>query len=190
MNKNIAKLYKGNYIRFDKLLLDNYLQLRLTEEELVILLHLYKMEINGDVFLSLSELAQKMTKEIDELADTVDLLVTKGFISLEIKDINGISEECFSVFNAIEKIIFSHGETPVKNTKALIQIMETEMKRPLSSKEVQIIETWEYSQEDLKQAILDALKQKKMGVEYIDKILENNKKEVRKDMSYFNQFLE
>ncbi len=190
MKKIAYKLYIGNYIKFEELLINNYLALRLNEEELVYILHLYRMEISGDIFLSLSELSQKATKERDEIADVVDLLVTKGFISLEIREIGGRSEECFSVFPTLEKIMFEHAEAPEKNTKSLLTIMENELNRPLSSKEIQIIESWTYTEEEVKQAILDALKQKKMGVEYIDKILENNSKEVKKDMTYFNQFLE
>jgi DNA replication protein DnaD len=169
--------------------LNNYIQLRLDEVDLVLLMHLYNIETSGNSFLSISELANRTTLELDVVADKVDLLVTKGFIALEIIENEGIAEESFSIFATLLKMMDHKQPKQEVNTKGLVDILETELNRPLSSKELQIIQSWNYTVDQVKTAVLDALKQKKMGVEYVNKILENNSKEVAKDMSYFNQFL-
>jgi DnaD/phage-associated family protein len=69
-----------------------------------------------------------------------------------------------------------------------MRLLESELKRPLSSKEIQIIDGWTYDFLTIKAAVLAAIKQQKVGVEYVNKILENQAKE-SKDMSYFKQFL-
>jgi len=189
MKASLEYLFKNRLLNFNEILLKNYIELRLDEIELVLLMHLYEMETSENNFLSISELANKTTMELDVVADKVDLLVTKGYISLEIVENDGIADELFSIFPTLLKM-----DTPVHtpkkvDTKELMDIIETELKRPLSSKEIQIVKEWKYTVEQVRTAVLDALKQKKMGVEYVNKILENNEKEVAKDMSYFNQFL-
>lgn len=188
MKASVDYLFQNRLIHFESLLLQKYLELRLDEVDLVLLLHLYEMEMNNEYFLSISDLTNKTTLQIDEVADKIDLLVTKGYISLEIVEHDGIADERFSIKPTLLLLIKQEPKI-VKNTKALMDIMETELSRPLSSKELQIVDSWEYSVEQVKTAVLDALKQKKMGVEYVNKILQNNKKEVVKDLSYFDQFM-
>ncbi len=189
MKASLEYLFKNRLLNFNEILLKNYIELRLDEIELVLLMHLYEMETSENNFLSISELANKTTMELDIVADKVDLLVTKGFVSLEIVENDGIADELFSIFPTLLKMN-TPVHTPKKvDTKELMDIIETELKRPLSSKEIQIVKEWKYTVEQVRTAVLDALKQKKMGVEYVNKILENNEKEVAKDMSYFNQFL-
>jgi len=152
---------------------------------------LHENELNGNNFLSVGNISAMTTLDIDKVADRIDMLVTKGFISLDIIEIEGISEERFSLVSTLNMLISDESEEVkiVTDTKKYAEMLETELKRPLSSKELQIIMEWNYTVEEVKSGLLAAIKQKKMGVEYVDKILHNNKNEVKKDVSYFNQFL-
>lgn len=189
MKRNVEYLFKNQLVNFEKVLIQRYLELRIDETDVLLLLHLYEMETSNIQVLSVSDLTNKTTLNIDDVANRVDLLVTKGFISLDIMEEEGLFEERFSVLPTLFMLIEQEPEISKPETKKFVEMMENELNRPLSSKELQIIESWTYSVDEVKSAILDALKVKKMGVEYISKILENNKNEVKKDMTYFDQFL-
>lgn len=189
MKPTIEAFYKQGFIKFNDLLLKNYLTLRLDESDVVLLMLLHEVELNGSNFLSVSDISNLTTMEVDIVADKIDLLVTKGFISLDIVDKDGFAEEKFSVASTLDKLLVEEKEVSEPDRKVYVEFLENELNRPLSSKELQIINTWNYTIDELKAALLAAIKQKKMGVEYVNKILLNNKSEVKKDMTYFNQFL-
>ncbi len=191
MKPTIESIYKKGLIKFNELLLNNYLELRIDETDVILLMLLHENELNGNNFLSVGNISAMTTLDIDKVADRIDMLVTKGFISLDIIEIEGISEERFSLVSTLNMLISDESEEVkiVTDTKKYAEMLETELKRPLSSKELQIIMEWNYTVEEVKSGLLAAIKQKKMGVEYVDKILHNNKNEVKKDVSYFNQFL-
>jgi len=188
MKPTIESIYKKGLIKFNELLLNNYLELRIDETDVILLMLLHENELNGTNFLSISNIASMTTLDIDKVADKIDMLVTKGFISLEILKTEGISEERFSLVSTLNMLISDEVEV-VTDKKKYAEMLENELRRPLSSKELQIIAEWSYTAEEVKTGLLAAIKQKKMGVEYVDKILQNNKNEVKKDVSYFNQFL-
>ena len=68
-------------------------------------------------------------------------------------------------------------------------MIEDEFKRVLSSKELEIIKSWDYNYEEVKTALLETLKQKKLRVEYLNKILENNNVKIEKNTSYYDSFM-
>ena len=51
----------------------------------------------------------------------------------------------------------------VIDVKPLVDIIETELKRPLSSKELQIIQDWNYTVEQVKKAVLDGYKKREIA---------------------------
>ncbi|XMB66121.1 DnaD domain protein [Mycoplasmatota bacterium zrk1] len=185
------------YLDIDKLLLNSYLRLRIDETDVVILLLLFEVNNHGSNFLSISELARKTTISIDDLANKVDILVTRGFVNLDIY-INKAGEEetKFSVVPTVKKIFDLFKEDEIKEMKKgntdiprIVSMIEDEFKRVLSSKELYIIKSWEYSYEEVKEALLETLKQKKLRIEYLNKILENNNKNLERNIEYFNEFM-
>ncbi|XMB85601.1 DnaD domain protein [Mycoplasmatota bacterium WC44] len=198
MKSSLAYLVDNNYVNIEKLLIDSFLRLRIDETDLIILLLLFDFKQSGNDFLSISELSRKTTLNPQEVANKVDLLVTKGFISLEffINDSNE-EEERFSLLPTVNKILDLLNEDENKESKnqneenlsKVVIMLEDDFRRPLSSKELQIVRSWNYSFDFIKEALLQALKQKKLGIEYIDKILENRKLSIERDTSFFNDFM-
>lgn len=199
MKNSLDYLVGNDYLRIEKLLLHNYIKLRIDEADVILLLHLFEFQKSGSDFLSIADLARKTTIGTQEVANKVDLLVTKGFISLEffIND-SSEEEERFSVLPTVSKILDLFNEEKINDNKSknesniskVVVMLEDEFKRPLSSKELQIIRSWSYTFEAIKGALLQALKQKKLGIEYIDKILDNKQKEIERDMTFFNDFMD
>lgn len=187
--KYLEQLYKNRNIRFRHLLFSSYLKLRLSESECVLLYLLYEQETAGNNELSLSDLANRTTFGVDELAEKVDVFVKKNYISLDYVETAGKVTETYSVLPTLVKILDFSFDVTVDKAE-VVKMLEQEIKKPLSSKEVMIVESWNYTFEEIKEALLIALKQQKVTVPYINKVLENKAEEVVKDMSYFDKFLD
>lgn len=187
---NVKYLFKNRLIRFEQMLLHSFLKVRLSETEYTFLVQLYNYETQVSEQLSLSEIANRTTVNVEELGEAIDLLVKKGFIELSISEETGVMEEHFSVYPTLLRVLEEENKPiiVVEHDK-MAELLERELERPLSAKELQIIKTWNYTLDQVKEALLQALKQQVLSIPYIDKILENTEKEVVKDLSYFDQFL-
>lgn len=182
---SIGKLIKAKTISFNEMLIRHYKKLGLNEQEAMIIMHLYIQQDEGDSLLSVSSLKTKTTLSDDELSNIVLKLVQEGYIELL------ISDDGKETFN-LDKIIDKLGEyltdndankTETDRTVALQEIVsyaEQCYQRVLSTSDLMIINHWldlNYSLNDIKQAILDSLKAKKLHLKYADAILVNRKKE-------------
>ncbi len=187
---------KKEYINYEKLLFENYLKLGIDEIELVILMHLFKMQIANENFLSIIELSEKTTLIIDDLGLKIESLENKGFIENKIVKIDGVLEEFFDVFKTLDKIIeIEKGDcndynlqNKIEKTKEIIDILEKEFRRNFSSKELEIVKSWDYPLNKIKSALLKAVQVNKIGIEYIDKILSSENSDPQFDISKFKEF--
>ena len=182
-------LLKDNVIEFDKLILDKYYLLGLNEIDTIILIKLNNLLKYGDRSLSLNEIVPFMSISEDECSKRIVKLVEEGFITLELLNVK--SKETFSLdqtYRRLSLLLLDEDKAKesdekkelVKNTTLLL---EKEMNKILNSIEKEIITKWyydyQYSQNDIDDAIMEALKRKNCGIQFIARTLykKNHKQE-------------
>lgn len=188
----VSRLIKAKTISFTEELLSNYKKIRLNETETIVLILLNRQLDNQNNVLSISDLQNKMTISENELSNLVIGLVQKGFIEINMED----SVESFSLDGAIEMLAEILDEDNQNNKlkdrqdllSQIVLYIETTYAKPLSPADLMIINNWidlGYSYDDIKTAILDSLKAKKMHLKYADAILANRaSKKTREVVEY------
>jgi DNA replication protein len=182
-------LYDRGYIDVATMIQTFYLRVGLNESQAMILQLLYAQEQKKEPFLAIEPLASNTSMDANQVAELVNYLLEHDFISMTAYENEGQTEEVFSVYPTLLKIVNVAKDSSSKQTQESMKLLEAELKRPLSSKEMQIIESWTYDFYMIKAAVLAAIKQQKVGVEYVNKILENQAKEP-KDMTFFQTLLD
>lgn len=182
---NIGKLIKSKTISFNEMLIRFYTKLNLNETEAMILMVLYVQQDDTGEVLSTDVLKSKVSLNEEELSNVILSLINKGYIELLIDD---EGKEIFSIDNVIDKLgaIISSNDTIIdKNDRQvvlqeMVEYIEKCYQKVLSSSDLMIINNWldlNYNIDEMKQAVLDSLKAKKMHLKYADAILVNRKKE-------------
>lgn len=179
----VSRLIKAKTISFTEELLSNYKKIRFNETETIVLILLNRQLDNQNNVLSISDLQNKMTISENDLSNLVIGLVQKGFIEIYMED----SVESFSLDGAIEMLAEILDEDNQNNKlkdrqdllSQIVLYIETTYAKPLSPADLMIINNWidlGYSYNEIKKAVLDSLKAKKMHLRYADAILANRKK--------------
>jgi DNA replication protein len=187
--KELEFLYDRGYMDVPKMIQTFYLRIGLNEAQAMVLMRLYEQELAKEPFLAIQPLAANTSMDANQVAELVHQLVEQEFISMTAYEDDGQIEEVFTVYPTVVKIFNVAKDSTSKLKQESMKLLESELKRPLSSKEMQIIDGWNYDFYMIKAAVLAAIKQQKVGVEYVNKILENQAKEP-KDMSYFQQLID
>ena len=187
----VARLIKAKTISFTEELLKNYKKINLNEAETILLIKLSQQLDSHDNVLSINDLVYSMTLKEIELSNLVISLVQRGFIEINLD--NGI--ESFSIDGTIEllaKVIDDNEPNTFKDRQDLLSqivlYIETTYAKPLAPADLMIINNWidlAYTFEEIKKAILDSLKAKKLHLKYADAILANRSaKEKRETVEY------
>ena len=182
---HIGKLIKSKTISFNEMLIKYYPRLNLNETEAMILMVLYVQQDETGEVLSTENLIGKVSLNEEELSLVILSLINKGLLELLIDENN---KEKFSIDTVIEKLGDLITDNDSTNStydrqeimSELVEYIEKSYQKILSSSDLMIINNWldlKYKVEDIKQAILDSLKAKKMHLKYADAILVNRKKD-------------
>lgn len=187
----VARLIKAKTISFTEELLKNYKKINLNEAETILLIKLSQQLDSHDNVLSINDLVYSMTLKETEISNLVISLVQRGFIEINLD--NGV--ESFSIDGTIEllaKAIDDNEPNTFKDRQDLLSqivlYIETTYAKPLAPADLMIINNWidlAYTFEEIKKAILDSLKAKKLHLKYADAILANRSaKEKRETVEY------
>ncbi len=189
----VVRLIKAKTISFTEELLSNYNKLGLSETECIVLILLNRKLDNQNNILSIEELQNKMSISIDELSNVVIGLVNKDFIAIDMEN----AVESFSVDGAIEqlaKVLDNDSNNTLQDRQDLLSqivlYIETTYAKPVSPADLMIINNWidlGYSYEDIKKAVLDSLKAKKMHLRYADAILANRTKQTTRETVEYDE---
>lgn len=183
-------LIKNNVIQFDRLILEQYYKLSIDEVDTIILIRLNDLLQRGVTVLNEEEIAASMKIDKNELGNRIVELVKKGFITLELSSVD--SKEVFNLDETYKRLaLILDGNRENQNKKILeakikdtMNLLEKELKKILSPLEREIIQRWyiedEYSDEEISEAILKALKYKNRGVNYIDRLLHATRRDSQK----------
>lgn len=192
----LARLIKNKTISFTEELITYYTLLKINEEETLILIHLYRQLEKNDNLLSVKSLAEKMTLSENDISQLLIHLVKLGYIELLISE----GEEVFHLDGAYEALANAMSENDqsckYKNRQdllsQLILYVESTYAKPCSPADLTILNQWldlGYSSKEIKSAVLDSLKAKKLHLRYADAILANKKVELERTTVTYDEDL-
>lgn len=170
------------------ILLDSYKKLKITEQELVVILMIGHLLNQGNELITNALLALKMNYSEDLIDDIVVSLLKKGFLEYEEGSKGGLK----SSLAPLNKILYKELELSIlgggiKDDKILKEQItklykkfEKEFSRSLAPVEIQKIDEWisvdKYSIDEIEFALKEAKLNNALAIKYIDKVLFNNKK--------------
>ena len=198
----IKRLIDEDIIDFDRLILKNYKQIGLSEIEAFLLIELNNQKRAGETFISPSKLVKKLTISEEKLISLLDSLMEKQYVVIRLVKVDGKEKEDFSFENTIVKIIEIYKtiiqleitDSPkTYNTieEEIVDLLENQFQKQLKPLEIELIQKWisedNYSLDEIKRAILDAVKSNKSSISYVDGVLlqrtKNTKKAAKKKLS-------
>lgn len=191
----IKKLIDEDIIDFDKLIIKNYKQIGLSENEAFLLIELNNQKKMGDTYISPSRLAKKMTLKEEKIMQLLDALIQRRYINIRLIKVDGKDTEDFGFEETIKKLIdiyktkIKHEITSSEKTydtfeEEVVDILESQFQKQLKPLEIELISKWvnedRYDIIDIRKAILDAVKSNKSSISYIDGVLVKRSKNKKK----------
>ena len=192
----LARLIKNKTISFTEELISYYPTLNINEEEVLILIHLYRQLEKNDNLLVVKNLAEKMTLNENDISQLLIHLVKLGYVELLISE----GDEVFHLdgaYDAIANAMSENEQTSKYKSRQdllsqLILYVEATYAKPCSPADLAIVNHWldlGYSSEAIKSAILEGLKAKKLHLRYADAILANKKTESERETVTYDEDL-
>lgn len=195
MFDKVLNLIKDSEIRMPKLLLCNYKNMNITDEELIIIIYLLNSSNN---FYNPKDISDNLKIDMGNVLNDVSELVEKGIINLSMETIDNRRVEVIDLEPLYQKLAFLIvNEEEKKEDSTIYSVIESEFGRTLSPLEYDLISIWldsDYSEELIKEALKEAIYNNVTSLKYIDKILEEwrkkgikNKDDVLKDKQKFRE---
>jgi DNA replication protein len=182
--KDIKRYINNNTIDFTELILNNYYKIGLDETDAIMIIKLQYMLNNNITFISPSKLSKMLSISTQTTSKRLKSLIEKGYIQMEIVTLkNGKQTESFNLDYLIESILVNGSierngdqQKQKKSIEAqLVKLFEEEFKKPLSVLDIQTITKWlnddKYIFEDIKDALFEAVRIRKLSIKYVDGIL-------------------
>ncbi|MEC9484958.1 MAG: DnaD domain protein [Candidatus Izemoplasma sp.] len=182
--ERLKKLIQKNIIDFSELVLNNYYTLDLDETDAVILIKLHYLLQKNITFIHPKKLSDMLSITSPTTQRRLDKLIDRGFVKIELKkNGNGKETEVFNLDFLIESILKEEFKSKQDDTlvprqsqeKELVELFEEEFKKPLGVLDIQTITKWlnedHYTVDQIKDALFEASKQKKLSIKYVDGIL-------------------
>lgn len=195
MMEKVINLISTKNISFPKILLLNYKDLKITDQELIIIIYLLNTE---DIF-NPKKYSNELNIKMTEILEIVSNLEEKGILKINTRKNNNITEEYIDFNNLYNKLAFTivNGKIETEEKENLFDTFEKEFARTLSPVEYELINGWKeigYSEEIIKMALKEAVFNGVTNLRYIDKILYewkrkgiNTKEDVEKDKKNFQK---
>lgn len=177
----LKTLYEESFLDIEKILLQEYKNINLDLQELMILLFLFQSYKNK-TFSSLI-LAKKTNLSKNEVESILERLIKKNFFSLSQEQKNNKIFEIFHLDNTFIKLEKFYLEKEQKNKEKqknhyiseTIENLEKLKGKVLINYELEIVKSWyvekNFSHEEIMQAIEHAKKYQKTSLHYIERIL-------------------
>lgn len=163
MKKN--QWWKENYINTRDWLLDKYETFNLSPQEGIVILMIDLLNAEKKS-ISLEILAEKCRMSPDETDRTLNILCSKRYLSIKVREKN--------VEFDLEGLYTSENEKPIDAfTQSTFDLFENEFARPLRKSELERLSEWvmTYDEKLVIYALREAVMYKNMSFNYINKIL-------------------
>lgn len=181
MSEKLLNYLKEKPIIIPRILLNNYLKLNITAEELIILI--YIMDIGDKTIYNPDLFVKELGMSKSHVMELINNLIEKKILAITInKNKNNISEEYLTLdllYRKITNIILDKELPSTTNNNDVFSIFEKEFGRTLSPIEYEKINSWLNEDMD-KSLIIEALKEaiynNVTSLRYIETILYDWKK--------------
>jgi len=180
MKEKVINVIKNNDLLIPKLLICNYKKLKLTSEELILLIYIIN---DKELVFNPKKISNEIEFNLEEIMTLFESLITKDILKLDNKKINGMIVENINLdglYNKMCNLIIIE-EEPKETT--IYDTFEEKFGRTLSPMEYAIIGGWldlNYTEELILMALDEAIYNGVYKLNYIDKILfEWNKKGIK-----------
>ncbi|MDP2425862.1 MAG: DnaD domain protein [bacterium] len=201
----IQSLLENGVLDFDRLVLQEYKNVGLSELEAMTLIRLRKLRLQGFVRLQPDKLAELFSITPDQVYQTLDKLLHGDFLTIQItKNEEGKEMESFHVDRSVHKMIsgiekrIEFAQTKLSKIydtpeEAIVDYLETSFQRQLTPIDIEIIKKWliedHYDLVLIKQAIIDTVKANKTSISFVDTLLmkKSKKKAKPSDATYSEQ---
>ncbi|TCS84180.1 DnaD domain-containing protein [Tepidibacillus fermentans] len=188
-NQFFLELLEEGSTTISNLLLSHYKELGLSDQEMMLIIHLLYYQGKGNSFPAVTELERRMTLNTEEMMRLLQRLVRQNYIRIDEKkdEVTGILSEVYNLTPLYQKLIhlmihqYQKQQIEIRQQEKkeevinIFQTFEQEFGRPLSPMEIEMINTWidqdHYSIELIHYALKEAVFSNKLSFRYIDKIL-------------------
>jgi DNA replication protein len=184
MKDNIIKWFQEGSLSIPGALLTHYHKMNITEQELVLILHISSFIEKGSDFPTPNEISSRMTISDTACTDMIRKLIQKGFIEiLDGFSDDGIRFEKYSLDPLWEKVVdqflLEGKQRDAKSNQQeemdLYTCFEKEFGRPLSPFECETLAMWmdddHHDPVIIKAALRESVISGKLNFRYIDRIL-------------------
>ena len=194
MNKvKLTDIIKSGNLVVPMYIIKEYSKFNLTLDEFVLLIYLYN---HNNIIYDPTIIANDLNIDMEKVLVGIDNLANKGLISLDVnKTDNGILEEKINIDNFYEKItlsIMKELNEEEESSNDIFSIIEKEFNRKLKPTEQEKVISLqkEYSDELIKEALMEASKANLLSIRDIDKILFDWKRQGVKSLEDINNIKE
>lgn len=172
MMDKVIDLLKNDKMIIPRTLLYHYKDLKITEEEFIILCYL----LNEDKLLNPKKAATELKINVMHVLEVIESLSSKDILKIEVIKTGNIREDIINMDSLYHKLAFLIVNDKVEVTEKtnLFDIFEKEFGRTLSPIEFEIIKGWQenhFSEELIICALKEAVYNGVFRLNYIDKIL-------------------
>ncbi len=173
MMEKVINLLKNNNLSFPRILLLKHKELKLTSEELIVLIYL--LNETSSIY-NPKQISADLNLDVMEVLETVNSLVSKDILTIEVRKTSSMRDEHISLDNLYKKLAFLiiQDEEEIKDTSNIFDNFEKEFGRTLSPIEYELINAWkdnEISEELILLALKEAVFNGVSNLRYIDRIL-------------------
>ncbi len=169
-------------IDFRFLLLENYKKLKISENQLAIIMMIDHLIEHGDQFVTADLLSLKMSLDIKEIDRLLADLLTRGLMEYTtvngktVTSLNPLKEKLYREFqiSVSKENEAKNSETISNQLSNIFEKFQNELGRSLSPTEVSTIREWVsmgYTDEVIIDALKEAINQGKKSIKSVDKIL-------------------
>jgi DNA replication protein len=181
---SMKNLINKNIIDFSELVLNNYTKLGLDETDAVILIKLNYLLNKNITFIHPKKLSDMLSISAVTTQKRLNKLIDSGYLKIElVKNGHGKETESFNLDFLIEKILKEDFKQSIDNKMItnktteteLVELFESEFQKPLGVLDIQTITKWlnedKYTFDQIKDALFEASKARKLSIKYVDGIL-------------------
>ncbi len=175
-------------VSFRGTILDCYKKLGLSENELVVILVIDRLLEQGNTFFTSQDLAMKMSLSASEIDKIMAGLYGRNLITLESMGAESywsidnvktqVQAEFTKQFNLEQDVAMN--KQLEERRSSLLKFFEEKMDKTLSPLEKDSIKEWiaaDFTDDEIKDALMDAKQQGKTTIRAVDKILRNHRRE-------------
>lgn len=177
MVEKVVNLLKYNTIQIPRLLVEHYKDIKLTDQEFILVTYL----LNTDLVLNPKKISSDLKLELPVIFELISSLEEKDVLNIKTYQNKAVREEALDFNGLYQKLAFLVVNEPKKTETHtnLYDIFEKEFGRTLSPMEYEIINGWKegnFSDDLIVTALKEAIYNGVSNLRYIDKILYEWKK--------------